>query len=240
MTKDEGCDGRWTFWIDRGGTFTDVIGASPTGETVTLKLPSVSPAYDDAGVEAMRRLLAAPPGAPFPAERVAAIRVGTTVATNALLERNGARTLLVTTRGFADALRIGDQSRPRLFALDIEKPEPLFAGVIEANERLAADGSVIEALDEVALAADLTRAAGATFESVAIAFMHSDLNPVHEARAVDLAQAAGFACVVMSTEASPLPKFVERAETAVIDAYLTPPLRAYVEGLSQKVAGADL
>ena len=238
MTTNERGEGRWSFWIDRGGTFTDVIGAAPDGETVTLKLPSMSPAYDDAGVEAMRRLLAAPGGAPFPAERVAAIRVGTTVATNALLERNGARTLLVTTRGFADALVIGDQSRPRLFALDIEKPAPLFAGVIEARERLAADGGVVEALDEAALAADLAGATG--FESVAIAFLHSDLNPAHEIRAAEIARAAGFACVVVSSEASPLPKFVERAETAVIDAYLTPPLRAYVEGLSHKVAGADL
>jgi 5-oxoprolinase (ATP-hydrolysing) len=240
MTADGRDEGRWSFWIDRGGTFTDVIGVSPAGETLTLKLPSASPAYDDAGVEAIRRLLGVAIEAPFPAERVETIRVGTTVATNALLERNGAKTLLVTTRGFADALLIGDQSRPRLFALDIEKAAPLFAGVVEAAERLAADGSVVEALDEADLAAKLAQAAEHGFESVAVAFLHSDLNAAHETRAAGLAGEAGFSCVVISSEASPLPKFIERAETAVIDAYLTPPLRAYVEALSEKLAGADL
>jgi 5-oxoprolinase (ATP-hydrolysing) len=240
MNEIERGQERWSFWVDRGGTFTDVIGRAPGGELVTLKLPSQSPAYPDAAVEAMRRLLDADPGQPFPAARVADIRVGTTVATNALLERAGARTLLVTTRGFADALTIGDQTRPSLFALDIVKPEPLHAGVVEAAERLAADGSVITTLDEAALAEALTRAVGDGFESVAIAFLHSDLNPSHEARAAEIARAAGFAYVTTSAEASPLPKFVERAETAVIDAYLTPPLRAYAEGLSAALAGAEL
>ena len=148
----------WTFWIDRGGTFTDVIGRSPTGELTTLKLPSESPAYADAAVEAMRRLLGAAPDAPFPAGRIEAIKVGTTVATNALLERKGARTLLVTTAGFADALEIGDQARPELFALDIVKPPPLHGAVVEAGERLAADGVVLRPLDEAALGLALAEA----------------------------------------------------------------------------------
>src|SRR5579863_658968 len=170
-------DRGWEFWIDRGGTFTDVIGRDPSGREVSLKLPSVSGVYEDAAVEAMRRLLDAPAGAPFPAERVASVKMGTTVATNALLERRGAKTLLVTTRGFADALLIGDQARPRLFALDIEKPAPLFAGVVEARERLGASGEVVEPLDRDDLAVALARAKPRGFESVAIAFLHADLNP---------------------------------------------------------------
>ena len=125
-------DRRWSFWIDRGGTFTDVIGHADDGAETSLKLLSASPAYDDAAVEAMRRILGAAPGAPFPAARVEAIKMGTTVATNALLERAGAKTLFVTTQGFADALVIGDQTRPELFALNIRRPEPLYAGVVEA------------------------------------------------------------------------------------------------------------
>ncbi|HEY9217883.1 MAG TPA: hydantoinase/oxoprolinase N-terminal domain-containing protein, partial [Phenylobacterium sp.] len=213
---------RWSFWIDRGGTFTDVIGRSPTGQEVTAKLLSASPAYADAAVEAMRRILGAAPGASFPADRVEAIKMGTTVATNALLERRGARTLFVTTRGFADALVIGDQSRPDLFALDIVCPEPLYAGVVEAEERLAADGAVIRPLDRQALAERLTAARREGFTSVAIAFLHADLNRAHERAAGELARAAGFEFVALSHEVSPLPRFVPRAETAVADAYLTP------------------
>ena len=231
---------RWRFWIDRGGTFTDVIGRAPDGVVRTLKLPSMSPAYADPAVEAMRRLLGVAPGEAYPADRVEQIRVGTTVATNALLERAGAKTLLVVTRGFADSLLIGDQARPRLFDLDIIRPAPLYAAVVEADERLAADGSVLETLDEAALHPMLERAARDGFGSVAICFLHSDLNGAHELRAAELARAAGFAYVAVSSEVSPLPKFIERAETCVIDAYLTPPLRAYADALTAAVAGADL
>ena len=230
----------WIFSIDRGGTFTDVIGRAPDGVTRTLKLLSSSPSYEDAAVEAMRRLLGAAPGAPFPADRVAAIRMGTTVATNALLERKGAKTLLVVTRGFKDALTIGDQARPDLFALNIERPQPLYAGVVEAVERLAADGSVVTALDESALAAGLVQAVADGFQSAAICFLHSDLNPVHERRAADLARAAGFAHVGLSCEVSPLPRFLPRAQTTVADAYLTPGLRAYVDRVQAAVCGAPL
>src|SRR5258707_1055515 len=204
MTIAERKQGRWNFWIDRGGTFTDVIGEDPDGGQHSLKLLSRSPHYDDAAVEAMRRLLALSPGAPFPAERVAAIKMGTTVATNALLERTGARTLFITTRGFADCLIIGDQSRPSLFALDIIKPEPLYAGVVEADEGLVAGGSVVVALDEAALQRDLERRIAEGFESAAIAFLHSDLNSDHERRAAQIARDVGLEFVATSHEVSPL------------------------------------
>jgi 5-oxoprolinase (ATP-hydrolysing) len=236
----ERTDFRWTFWIDRGGTFTDVIGRDPDGAEQTLKLLSASPSYADAAVEAMRRLLGAAPGDRFPAERVAAIKMGTTVATNALLERKGARTLLVVTRGFGDSILIGDQSRPDLFALDIVRSDPLYAGVVEADERLASDGAVVTALDAPALSAALAAARDDGFTSVAIAFLHSDLNRAHEEAAGRLARAAGFDYVALSHEASPLPRFVPRVETAVADAYLTPVLRAYVEQVAQAVEGAPL
>ena len=233
-------DRHFTFWIDRGGTFTDVIGRGDDHSEVSLKLLSASPSYPDAAVEAMRRILDLEPGAPFPADRVQAIKMGTTVATNALLERQGARTLFVTTAGFADALGIGDQSRPDLFALNIAKPEPLYSGVVEADERLAADGSVVRSLDEHGLQARLEAAISDGFTSAAIAFLHSDLNPAHEYRAGDIARAAGFEFVALSSEVSPLPRFVPRAETTVADAYLTPVLQAYVRRVADAVAGAPL
>ncbi len=238
MTTSDERQGCWTFWIDRGGTFTDVIGRAPDGGERTLKLLSASDAYPDAAVEAMRRLMGAAPGAPFPAGRVAAIKMGTTVATNALLERRGAKTLLVVTRGFADALLIGDQARPDLFALDVARPAPLYAGVVEADERLAADGSVVAPLADLAAALAKARAEG--FAAVAVAFLHADLNPAHELAAGEAARAAGFDYVALSHEASPLPRFIPRAETAVADAYLTPVLRAYVEQVAGAVNGAPL
>jgi len=231
---------RWSFWIDRGGTFTDVIGQAPDGREITAKLLSASRAYQDAAVEAMRRLMGVPAGAPFPAADVATIKMGTTVATNALLERRGAKTLFVTTRGFADALVIGDQSRPDLFALDIVRPPPLYAGVAEADERLAADGSVVRVLDEAGLAARLCEAVAAGFTSAAIAFLHADLNPAHEQRAAALARAAGFKFIALGSEVSPLPRFLPRAETTVADAYLTPVLQAYVSQVAAAVDGAPL
>jgi 5-oxoprolinase (ATP-hydrolysing) len=240
MTRPPRAAPRWSFWIDRGGTFTDVIAKTPGGEERSLKLPSKSPTYPDAAVEAMRRLLGASRDDPFPAERVEAIRMGTTVATNALLERTGAKTLFITTAGFADALVIGDQSRPRLFDLDIVKTPPLHAGVVEVDERLAADGAVVRRLDEAGLARALETAASAGFESAALAFLHSDLNDDHERAAEAIARAAGLAFVVVSSEVSPLPRFIPRAETTVADAYLTPGLRAHVRQLERAVAGADL
>ena len=233
-------DRPFSFWIDRGGTFTDVIGRADDGGEISLKLLSASPAYADAAVEAMRRILGVAANAPFPAARVEAIKMGTTVATNALLERAGARTLFVTTEGFADALRIGDQARPDLFALDVHRTPPLYSGVVEARERLAADGSVVRALDVAALQARLTTAVAEGFTSVAIAFMHADLNPAHERLAGDIARAAGLAFVALSSEVSPLPRFIPRAETTVADAYLTPVLQDYVRRVAEAVAGAPL
>ncbi|MBL8770598.1 MAG: hydantoinase B/oxoprolinase family protein [Phenylobacterium sp.] len=233
-------DRRCAFWIDRGGTFTDVIGRFDDGAEVSLKLLSASPAYEDAAVEAMRRILGVAGGAPFPAHRVEAIKMGTTVATNALLERRGARTLFVTTEGFADALAIGDQSRPELFALNIRKPPPLYDGVVEARERLAADGGVVTALDEAPLRRSLEAAVAAGFTSAAIAFLHADLNPAHERAAGAIAREAGFGFVALSSEVSPLPRFTPRAETTVADAYLTPVLQAYVRRVADAVAGAPL
>lgn len=230
----------WEFWIDRGGTFTDVLGRDQSGAIHTAKLLSASDQYEDAAVEAMRRLLQVEPGAVFPAHQVSAIRMGTTVATNALLERKGAKTLFVTTAGYADSLLIGDQSRPDLFALNIVRPAPLYAGVVEAFERLAADGAVVTPLDEAALDAALRQAVADGYESCAIAFLHSDLNPAHERRAGTIARAAGFGFVGLSHEVSPLPRFLPRAETCVVDAYLTPTLRAYVARVAQAVAGAPL
>jgi 5-oxoprolinase (ATP-hydrolysing) len=240
MTTVQDRQGCWSFWIDRGGTFTDVIGRDGDGAEHTLKLLSSSPSYEDAAVEAMRRLLGADAGAPFPADRVAAIKMGTTVATNALLERKGARTLFVTTEGFADSVLIGDQSRPDLFALEIVRPAPLYAGVVEARERLGADGEIVTPLDADALAARLAAAKSEGFTSVAIAFLHADLNPAHELAAGKIASAAGFDYVTLSHEASPLPRFVPRAETAIADAYLTPVLRAYVRQVAEAVNGAPL
>jgi 5-oxoprolinase (ATP-hydrolysing) len=233
-------DSAWRFSIDRGGTFTDVIGRPAGGREISLKLLSSSPDYADAAVEGMRRMLGAAPGAPFPAARVEAIRMGTTVATNALLERAGAKTLFVTTRGYADALVIGDQARPELFALSIVRPEPLYAAVVEADERLGADGTVVRPLAREALRARLAEARAEGFEACAVAFLHADLDPAHELAAGELAQAAGFSFVALSHEVSPLPRFLPRAETTVADAYLTPVLQAYVRRVAEATAGAPL
>ncbi|HQP21654.1 MAG TPA: hydantoinase/oxoprolinase family protein, partial [Phenylobacterium sp.] len=166
--------------------------------------------------------------------------MGTTVATNALLERRGAKTLFVTTEGFADAVLIGDQARPDLFALQIRRPEPLYAGVVEAAERLDAQGEVVRPLDAAALRKRLTSALAEGYQSCAIAFLHSDLNPAHELAAGEIAREVGFPFVALSHEVSPLPRFVPRAETTIADAYLTPVLRAYVDRVASSVAGAPL
>ena len=237
-------DRSWRFWIDRGGTFTDVIGqvcgGRDAGAETSLKLLSASPAYPDAAVEAMRRILGAGAGEPFPAARVDAIKMGTTVATNALLERAGARTLFVTTRGFGDAVLIGDQSRPELFALNIVRPAPLYSGVLEADERLDAGGGVVRQLDAGALTDKLKAALAQGFTSAAIAFLHADLNPDHERAAGEIAKAVGFSFVALGHEVSPLPRFLPRAETTIADAYLTPVLQAYVRQVAEAVAGAPL
>ena len=230
----------WACWVDRGGTFTDLVARAPDGRLVARKLLSVHPAYPDAAVQGIREILDVPAGAPFPADQVEVVRLGTTVATNALLERRGEPTLLVTTRGFADAIRIGHQARPDLFALAVERPEPLWAEALEADERVGADGALVTPLDEAGLRAGLTRARAAGFRACAIAFLHADRHPAHEVRAAELAREAGFMQVTTSHEASRLMKLVPRGETAVVDAYLSPVLGAYVAGVAEALGGAPL
>ncbi|HEX4241660.1 MAG TPA: hydantoinase B/oxoprolinase family protein [Steroidobacteraceae bacterium] len=234
-------DGRWQFWIDRGGTFTDVIGCAPDGGLHTLKLLSENPAqYADAAVEGIRRLLGLAVGETIPAERVACVKMGTTVATNALLERKGERTLLVITRGFRDALRIATQARPRLFDRRIVLPQLLYERVIEARERVGADGQVVEDLDEPQLSAGLRRAFDAGFRSCAIVFVHGYRYTEHEARAEALAQRTGFTQVSVSHRASPLMKLVPRGDTTVVDAYLSPILRRYVDRVAERMPNVPL
>jgi 5-oxoprolinase (ATP-hydrolysing) len=222
-------DGTWDFWIDRGGTFTDVVGRRPEGSLVAHKLLSENPeAYRDAAVQGIRDLLGLKSGQPIPPGRIGAVKMGTTVATNALLERKGERTLLVTTCGFRDALRIGYQARPKIFARQIIKPQMLFERVIEADERVRADGTVERTLDLDALRSALTDAKADGIVAVAVVFMHAYRYPEHEQRAAALAREIGFPQVSASHEISPLIKLVGRGDTTVVDAYLSPILRRYV------------
>ena len=231
----------WQFWIDRGGTFTDIVARAPDGGYVTRKLLSEAPEhYDDAALQGIRDILGAGDGAPIPAERVEAVRMGTTVATNALLERKGERTLLVVTRGFADQLRIGYQNRPRLFDLNIRLPEILYEAVVEADERMGPHGEVVRPLDEAKLEADLARAHGHGFRAVAICLMHGYRYTAHEAAAEAIARRAGFEQVSVSHMVSPLMKFVSRGDTTVVDAYLSPILRRHVERMAASLGGARL
>ena len=231
----------WQFWIDRGGTFTDIVARAPDGGYVTRKLLSEAPEhYDDAALQGIRDILGAEADAPIPAERVEAVRMGTTVATNALLERKGERTLLVVTRGFADQLRIGYQNRPRLFDLNIRLPEILYDRVIEADERMGPHGEVVQPLDEEKLEADLARAHGEGFRAVAICLMHGYRHTVHEAAAEAVAHRVGFDQVSVSHKVSPLMKFVSRGDTTVVDAYLSPILRRHVERMAAALGGARL
>jgi 5-oxoprolinase (ATP-hydrolysing) len=224
----------WQFWIDRGGTFTDIVARAPDGRLTQLKLLSEHPeAYADAAIAGIRRCLGLANDADIPEGLVDSVKMGTTVGTNALLTHSGEPTLLVTTAGFADALEIGDQARPDIFALDIRKPLPLHAGVIEARERIGADGAVLVTLDEPGLSENLAAARARGFSCCAIAFLHAWKNPAHELRAGELAGAAGFTQVSLSHQASPLIRFVPRAETAVLDATLSPPVRRYVDQVAR-------
>ena len=224
----------WQFWIDRGGTFTDIVARTPDGGLIQTKLLSENPAaYADAAIAGIRQILGLGPAEPIPRGVVASVKMGTTVGTNALLTHTGEPTLLVTTAGFADALEIGDQARPDIFALDIRKPAPLYARVIEAGERVAADGAVLQTLDRDALFRALGDARQSGFKACAVAFLHAWKNPAHELAAGELARAAGFEQVSLSHQASPLIKFVPRAETAVLDATLSPPVRRYVERVAE-------
>ena len=224
---------KWNFYIDRGGTFTDVVAESPEGRLSTLKLLSDNAAYDDAALEGIRRTLGVATNAPIPSERIGEVRMGTTVATNALLERKGEPIVLVITRGFADQLRIGNQNRPKLFALKIELPDMLYARVIEADERVTAEGEVLVHLDEVKLQRDLENARAEGITACAILFLHGYRRPAHEKRAAEIARDAGFAQISTSHETAALPKFVSRGDTTVADAYLSPVLSRYTARIAQ-------
>jgi 5-oxoprolinase (ATP-hydrolysing) len=232
---------RWQFWIDRGGTFTDVVGCAPDGGLHTDKLLSENPSqYADAAVEGIRRLLGLAPGEPITAERVACVKMGTTVATNALLERKGERTLLVITRGFRDALRIATQARPRLFDRHIVLPESLYERVIEAAERIGARGEIVEPLDETALAGQLQEAFADGLRCCAIVFLHGYRYVQHERAAGELARQIGFTQISVSHRVSPLMKLVPRGDTTVVDAYLSPILRRYVDRVAELMPGVPL
>ncbi|MGA7973722.1 MAG: hydantoinase/oxoprolinase N-terminal domain-containing protein, partial [Pseudolabrys sp.] len=223
----------WDFWIDRGGTFTDVVGRAPDGRLVAHKLLSENPeAYRDAAVQGIRDLLRLKKGEPVPVAEVGAVKMGTTVATNALLERKGDRTLLLVTKGFHDALKIGYQARPKIFAREIIKPEMLFERVAEVNERVRADGTVEQAPDLDAVRRDLETAKVDGIDAVAIVFMHAYRYPEHEKQVAALARDMGFGQVSVSHEVSPLIKLVGRGDTTVVDAYLSPILRRYVSQVS--------
>ncbi|HXQ82803.1 MAG TPA: hydantoinase B/oxoprolinase family protein [Xanthobacteraceae bacterium] len=227
---------RWEFWIDRGGTFTDVIGRRPDGALLTHKLLSENPeAYRDAAVHGIRHLLGLKPGEPIPSERIGAVKMGTTVATNALLERKGERTLLLITKGFRDALRIGYQARPKIFARHIVKPDMLYERVVEVDERVRADGTVERELDLDAVRVELKRALADGIQAIAVVLMHAYRYRDHEQRVAALARDLGFPQVSASHEVSPLIKLVGRGDTTVVDSYLSPILRNYVSQVAAEL-----
>src|SRR5882762_9069694 len=223
----------WQFWIDRGGTFTDVIGVSPTGQLHVRKILSQLGGAQDPGIRGARDILSAS------AEPIYAVKVGTTVATNALLERKGEPVLLVTTRGFADGLRIGYQNRPDIFARHIMLSDRLYSSVIETSERIDSDGETLTPLDAQALRGDLLKAREAGLRTVAIVLMHGWKFPQHEREAAAIARSLGFDEVSVSHELSPLVRYVARGDTTVLNAYLALPLRQYVSGLQRELHNLD-
>jgi 5-oxoprolinase (ATP-hydrolysing) len=226
----------WEFWIDRGGTFTDVIGRRPDGKLVTHKLLSENPeAYRDAAVHGIRHLLGVEPGETIPSAGIGAVKMGTTVATNALLERKGERTLLLITKGFRDALRIGYQARPKIFAKHIIKPDMLYERVVEVDERVRADGTIERALDLGGVRAELERAKADGIRAVAVVLMHAYRYSEHERQVVALARELGFPQVSASHEVSPLIKLIGRGDTTVVDSYLSPILRRYVAQVADEL-----
>jgi 5-oxoprolinase (ATP-hydrolysing) len=233
--------GRWEFWIDRGGTFTDVVGRRPDGRLVTRKLLSHHPEHHrDAAVAGIRLLLGLGPDEPVPSERVSSVKMGTTVATNALLERRGEPTVLVITEGFRDALRIAYQNRPRLFDRRIVLPEAVYERVVEVPERTDAHGETVRPLELDPVTDALRAAYDDGFRSAAVVLMHGYRHPAHEAAVADAARAVGFTQVSCSHEVSPLIKLVPRGDTTVVDAYLSPILRRYVEEIAAELRGIRL
>jgi 5-oxoprolinase (ATP-hydrolysing) len=238
MSRQElGADPKWQFWLDRGGTFTDVVGRRPDGSIVTIKLLSEDPEhYEDAAIEGIRRLLGLGAHEPLPVAGIECVKMGTTVATNALLERKGEPTVLVITRGFRDQLRIGYQERPKLFERQIRLPSSLYRKVIEADERISAQGEVLVSLDARALQSELASAYAEGYRSTAIVFMHAWRDGGHERAAAQIARECGFEQVSTSHEVSPLMKLVARGDTTVVDAYLSPILRRYVRQVEAALA----
>ncbi|MFD8662735.1 hydantoinase B/oxoprolinase family protein [Streptomyces globisporus] len=233
--------GRWEFWIDRGGTFTDIVGRRPDGRLITRKLLSHDPGrYDDAAVAGIRLLLGLDPGEPVPADRVAAVRMGTTVATNALLERRGEPTVLLITEGFRDALRIAYQNRPRLFDRHIVLPETVHERVIEVPERIDAHGGTVRPLELGPVREQLRAAHAEGLRSAAVVLMHGYRHPAHERAVAEAAREAGFTQVSSSHEVSPLIRLVPRGDTTVVDAYLSPVLGRYVDEVAARLDGIRL
>ncbi|NOZ66226.1 MAG: 5-oxoprolinase [Alphaproteobacteria bacterium] len=234
-------DDRWQFWIDRGGTFTDVVAQSPAGEILSHKLLSENPEqYDDAALHGIRHFLNSAKNTPIPAHKIASVKMGTTVATNALLERKGDRTLLVITKGFRDALRIGYQNRPDLFALHVDLPDMLYEQVVEANERRDAAGTVLTALDTSSLRADLTAAYERGIRAAAVVLMHGYRYHETELEIGKMAQEIGFSQISLSHQSSPLMKLISRGDTTVVDAYLSPMLRRYMNRVQQALCDVPL
>src|SRR6266571_6667189 len=232
---------RWQFWIDRGGTFTDIVALRPDGRIVAYKLLSENPdRYRDAAIAGIRELLGVAPGAPIPGESIEVVKMGTTVATNALLERKGERTVLFITRGFRDALRIAYQNRPRIFDRHIVLPELLYSKVVEVKERIGARGEVLVALDAENARRDLEAAYAEGYRSIAIVLMHGYRHPEHERRIAGLARSIGYEQVSASHEVSPLMKLVSRGDTTVVDAYLSPILKRYVARVASELQGVRL
>ncbi len=232
---------QWQFWIDRGGTFTDVVARDPEGGYHTHKLLSEAPErYADAALQGIRDLMGVAPDAAIPAAQVLCVKMGTTVATNALLERKGERVILLVTRGFVDALRIGNQTRPHLFELDIELPELLYERVIEIGGRYRADGRELEPLDAEGARDALVHAHAEGIRACAIAFIHGYRYHGHETVVADMAREIGFTQISVSHLVSPLMKLVGRGDTTVVDAYLSPILRRYVDRVATDLEGARL
>src|SRR6202046_1319723 len=233
--------GRWEFWIDRGGPSTDGVARRPDGRLAVRKLLSEDPGrYEDAVLAGIRGLLGVPVSQPIPAGMIGSVRLGTTVATNALLQRRGEPTVLVISRGFRDALRIGYQNRPRIFARQIILPELLYSRVIEVTERVGAHGEVVAALDEEAAARDLRAAYDDGLRAVAVVCLHGYRYPAHEARLGDIARDIGFTQVSESHATSPLMKLVSRGDTTVVDAYLSPILSRYVDRVTAELNGTPV
>jgi 5-oxoprolinase (ATP-hydrolysing) len=231
----------WQFWIDRGGTFTDIVARRPDGSLVTRKLLSESPGrYDDAAVQGIRELLGLDPREPIPPDVIDAVKMGTTVATNALLERKGDRTLLLITRGFADALRIAWQHRPKIFVRHIVLPSMLYEEVVEVDERIGAHGEVVHPLDTRTAEAAMRAAHARGVRACAIVLMHGFRYPAHEQTLAALAARIGFTQVSVSHRVSPLMKLVARGDTTVADAYLSPVLRRYVDRIAAALPGTSL